>query len=720
MGAIAIAPSNSQAIYAGTGEANNSGDSNFGRGVMVSTNGGSTWTLQKAGGAFDRKAISEIAVDPTNANTVYVAISGGGVNGLGGNDGVWKSTNGGDTWTNTTASITTTSPWSSVRIDVNNPATLYAAVGNIFGTATNGVYKTTNGGTTWTLLANAPNGSVAGRIVVAVSKSNSQVVYVSATSPTGTFGSLYRIERSDDGGSTFTDLTAGTPNYMGGQGWYDTTLIVDPSNSAIVYVAGAAGTNSILRSTNSGANWTDINSVAGVGPHVDHHAAAFDANGMYLDGDDGGIYRYDPTMHSWTQLNGSAGYLNTIQFQGIGLHPSDLNTTLGGSQDNGTEKYAGTLSWTLVEGGDGGFVKFSKTNSLRVYHQAPVASFGSANFFRRSDNGGTIWAGKVSGITDNTTATQNFYSPFAVDPGNGDRVLYGARHLFETTNGGDSWSALGSAFANNIDAVGLSPSDSNTIYVSAAGNTFVTTNHGTTWTQYNLPVGGFVADIQVDHANSQIAYAVIRQFTSGGNVFKTTNGGISWTNITGNLPNLPVWSFQADPNTANLYYVGTDNGVYNTAAGGTTWNRFGSGLPDAQVFQIELNSSLGVLGAATHGRGAWEILTSIPDISVTSGSSTVNGTTVTIPLKLSNTGGTTANNVIISGVTPVSPATYIGPAIPVTVGNIAPGTTVSQNLQIDVTGFKSGSVAHVQIKGSYQDGVGNNYQYSVVRGVKLP
>jgi hypothetical protein len=187
-----------------------------------------------------------------------------------------------------------------------------------------------------------------------------------------------------------------------------------------------------------------------------------------------------------------------------------------------------------------------------------------------------------------------------------------------------------------------------------------------------------------------------------------------------NLPNLPVWSFQADPNTANLYYVGTDNGVYNTAGGGTTWTRFGSGLPDAQVFQIELNSSLGVLGAATHGRGAWEILTSIPDISVTSGSSTVNGTTVTIPLKLSNTGGTNANNVIISGVTPVSPATYIGPAIPVTVGNIAPGTTVSQNLQIDVTGFKSGSVAHVQINGSYQDGGGNNYQYSLVRGVKLP
>ena len=201
MGAIAVAPSNSSVIYAGTGEANNSGDSNFGRGVLVSTNGGTSWTLQTAGGAFDRKAIAEIAVDPTNANIVYVAVSGGGVNGVGGNNGVWRSTDGGVTWTNTTAAITTIQPWTSARIDPNTPSTLYAAVGNIFGNAADGVYKTTNSGGTWALLAGAPNGSSTGRIVVAVSKSNSQVVYVSAQS-VASFGALLKFERSDDGGTT--------------------------------------------------------------------------------------------------------------------------------------------------------------------------------------------------------------------------------------------------------------------------------------------------------------------------------------------------------------------------------------------------------------------------------------------------------------------------------------------------------------------------------------
>jgi photosystem II stability/assembly factor-like uncharacterized protein len=399
---------------------------------------------------------------------------------------------------------------------------------------------------------------------------------------------------------------------MGGQGWYDTTLIVDPSNAAIVYATGAAGANSVLRSTNSGVTWTNIATGAGgAGPHVDHHASIFDAGGNFLDGDDGGIYRYVSATNTWTQLNGSIAFLNTIQFQGIGLHPTNVNIALGGSQDNGTERYTGTLSWTLVEGGDGGLVKFSKTDVNRVYHQSPVASFGSANFFRRSDNGGTSWTGKVSGITDNTSSTQNFYAPFVVYPGNGDHVLYGADHLWESMNGGDTWTPLGAAFPNNIDAIGETDADLNTIYVSANGRTYVTTNHGATWIPENLPVTGTVADIQVDPSDAQVAYAVVRQFPgSQGNVFKTTNGGANWSSIRGNLPNLPAWSFQLDA-SHNVYYAGLDDGVYFSSDGGTTWTRFGSGLPNAQVFQIELNTGLGVLGVATHGRGAWEILTSV-------------------------------------------------------------------------------------------------------------
>ena len=263
-----------------------------------------------------------------------------------------------------------TFPWSDVVVDPNTTSTVYAAVGCIFGTANNGVYKSTDSGATWTLLnaAPAPVGATFGRISIAISKaSNTNVLYIAAEDNTTT-GHLARFVRSDNAGASFTDLTAGTPNYMGGQGWYDTTLLVDPTSSAIVYAAGAAGANSMLRSTNSGANWTDISHTGvAVQPHADHHGVDFDANGKLLDGDDGGIYRLDdPTVPTWANLNGN---LNTIQFEGIGLHPTNPNIVIGGSQDNGTELYTGALLWTEVEGGDGGLAQFSPTNGSLVYHQ---------------------------------------------------------------------------------------------------------------------------------------------------------------------------------------------------------------------------------------------------------------------------------------------------------------------------------------------------------------
>ena len=131
MGAIAVAPSNGQVIYAGTGEANNSADSNFGRGILRSSDGGSTWTLATGpANAFDRLATSQITVDPTNANIAYVAMANFATNGLiGVNAGIYKTTDGGVSWVNTTTAIDATRPWSAVIIDLTIPSTLYSAHG---------------------------------------------------------------------------------------------------------------------------------------------------------------------------------------------------------------------------------------------------------------------------------------------------------------------------------------------------------------------------------------------------------------------------------------------------------------------------------------------------------------------------------------------------------------------------------------------------------------
>jgi photosystem II stability/assembly factor-like uncharacterized protein len=632
MGAIALAPSDANVIYAGTGEANNTG-SYYGRGILVSTDGGATWTLTGAD-VFDRLAIAQIAVDPNDANTAYAAVNDFADNGrpFAGGAGIYRTDDGGQTWTNTTAAIDQYDPYSAVVIDPNDHQTVYAAIGDYagdpYGTGGNGIYKSTDGGTSWVKLGGGlpTKASTIGRITLALAPSDSQVLYasISGTGQTGssTFGSLFKIMRSDDSGSTWTDLTrTDTPNYMSNQGDFDTTLIVDPNDSSIVYAGGAAGPAfgeppALIRSTDGGVHWSDLDLTDGsVTPHADHHAMAFNANGKLLDGDDGGIFRLDTARPArWSDLNGN---LNTIQFEGIGLHPTDANVAVGGSQDNGTALYTGDALWTQTDGGDGGWAKFSPTDGNRVYHQAPSDSVGSG-FFRRSDDGGSTWVSKTSHLVDDRDK-QNFYAPFVVDPGNGDRVLYGTNRVWETTDGGDSWAPISPVLGGDttyVDAIGVAASDVNTVYASFGGQfansskLYATTDGGETWVRHDLPAGsGRVADLEVDPTDPQVAYAVVSRFTDGGKyVFRTADDGATWTDITGNLPNIPTWTLQlAKTDAGDVLYVGNDDGVYTSTDLGTTWARLGEKLPHVQVLQLELNPALGLLGAATHGRGMWEL-----------------------------------------------------------------------------------------------------------------
>ena len=701
MGAIAMAPSNSNVVYAGTGTPDSGG--NFGRGVLVTTDGGATWILYNNNGLFDRLGVSEIAIDPKDANTAYVATSTiGPINGdINKDDAIWKTTDGGKTWTETTRSKSTF-PWSSVRIDQNTSGTsavLYAAVGNDSQPdATDGVYKSTDGGGTWTLLPNAPTGTAAGRMVVAVSKSdpdpnnpgqfvaNSNVVYISASNPAN--HNLYKFMRSADGGSTFTDLTAMTPNYLGGQGFFDTTLIVDPQNSNVVYVGGSSGTNSLMRgvvtttTTTTTIAWTDIHgtSVNGgsgdnpggySGPHVDHHATAFDASHRFLDGDDGGIWRldtFDPTTNppsiTWTALNGlTTGTPSSGLAQGIAVQLNNLNVAVAGTQDNGLVRYTGSLAWAEVACGDGGLTRFSQQSTS--INTAYAACNGDTGFFKRSDDAGLTWSDKSVGISD-TGNNHNFFSPFTVDPKVDKRVVFGALHAWESTDSGDTWTALvdttvGVAgcmtfscgtFPANLDAIGLSGSDAKVIYAAAAGHIYVTEDKGKTWTQRDLPAsvaGKTVNFIEVFPKDDKRALAVVSVFTNGnGNIFHTTDRGKTWTNITGTgLPTLgtsttvlPVWRAQFHGDSIKTIYAAADDGVYKTTDTGATWSRFGQGLPNTQVFDMQLDTTAATpfLAIATFGRGVWEIKLPPPTTTNVDNVNGAVGDTVTLKATVSPNG----------------------------------------------------------------------------------
>ncbi|HLJ97812.1 MAG TPA: PKD domain-containing protein [Gemmataceae bacterium] len=643
MGSLAILPGsdiNHRILYAGTGEANFSGDSSYGRGVLVSRDSGATWTLT-GNSVFNQRSIGSVVIDPTDTtgDTAYAAVSGNPTNGatFAGNYGIWKTMDGGANWTNTTANIVSPffSPFTSLVMDPGNHSVLYAAVGTTNGSTANGVYETTNGGTTWTPLTGFPGGTGTGRIVLTLADVGaSTTLYASVSDPkSATFGNTLEILKSTDGGTTWNPVMAESPqstnyvNYMAGQGWYDQTLILDPSDPTgnTVYAEGQVP---LLKTTDGGMTWTDISAGAdGHGPHTDHHGIGFDHNGRLLDGNDGGIWRLDSAtvgnIH-WTDLNGN---LQITQFYGIALHPTNATSAFGGSQDNGTEVYSGSQSWKFVLGGDGAFVHVDPNHPQHVY---AVFQSTVSGFFLRSDDGGSTFHAKVSGIQG--AASAPFFTHYALDPANSNRLVLGTDFVSETLNNGDSWSPIGSPNVSGFNPagkpIGAIATLGNVVYAATSdGHVWTTTNDGGSWTQSN-PIASFTRifnanfnpyfDLEVDPGDStgETAYIVTSEFseaidgtTSGHNhVFRTTNAGGSWTDISGNLPDLPTWSIAIDHANSTLY-IGNDNGVYVSTDGGNSWSVFGTGMPNVQVISLQYNAGLHLLGAGTHGRGMFEIST---------------------------------------------------------------------------------------------------------------
>jgi photosystem II stability/assembly factor-like uncharacterized protein len=622
MGAIAVAPSNPQVIYAGTGESTNSGLSFYGRGILKSNDGGATWTLETAGGAFDRREFSKIVVDPTNANIAYAAVTDFGVNGLSGNTGVWKTTDGGATWTNTTTAIpvvTTTDEFSDVVIDPANPLELFCAVGSASGAAGNGVYETINGGATWAAAGNFAIGSANGNIKLGLAPSNPNTIYASVVDP-ATQGISY-VTKTTDGGVTWNHVTT-PPNYLAAQGDYDSYVAVDPANPSIVYLGGSQNgvdgsgnfIEQVLRSGDGGTTWNDITvgATGDNGPHADHHAVTFDASGRLLDGNDGGVWRLDNgnsgSVH-WTDLNGNLG---TIQFIGVALHPSNAGIAYGGSQDNGTSKFTGSPAWQLVQGGDGGFVRVDFNNPNTVYHTFFRVQ-GSTSFIERSDNAGGSWTDISAGINPNDNS--EFYVPYVMDPSNSSRLILGTDHVYVTTDRGATWTVIGTPGSNGfntggatVTALAVASTNGQVIYAAAGGNIFVTTDSGATWQQRSIPATtAHIQDLEVDPTNSNLVYAVHDEFDVG-KVFRSSDGGATWTDISGNLPNLPAYSLAIDTPDSALF-LGNDNGAYVSTDAGASWSTMGTGLPHAQSRNLQFNATLHVLASGTHGRSMWEIST---------------------------------------------------------------------------------------------------------------
>ncbi|MCC6888619.1 MAG: FG-GAP repeat protein, partial [Hyphomicrobiales bacterium] len=587
MGSVAIDPSNFQTIYAGTGEANFSADSYYGCGVLKSTDGGATWT-QLGAGIFDTATggatISKVLINPSAAQTVFVASS----------FGLYRSTNGGTSF----SQVLSQTPVTDLVMDPTNSNILYAGVGNVFGNAGNGVYKSTDGGTTWSKLGGGFPTSSVGRISVAIAPSAPATLFAAVQN--SSTSSLLGLYRSTDSGSTWSAMAA-TGASCAAQCWYDMYVVVDPTNANTVYFGGL----SLYRSADGGGSFTDI----GTSIHVDHHGFAFHpgvATTIYA-GSDGGIYKSTDSGSSWTNLNAD---LSITQFySGLSIHPTNPSVALGGTQDNHTVRYSGSVSWDAVTfsgvgGCDGGFTVIDQVTPTTQYAECQWQAGAFYSGPRRSDGGSFVV--KTTGITTSDTAL--FIPPIIGSPTSATTLYFGTTRVYKTVDRADNWTASTTTLGGRVTTIAEAPSNANVVYAGASnGIVYKSADGNVTYTAASTGLPARTPTYVVVHpTDANTAFATFSGFGSG-HVYKTTNGGASWSSISGNLPDSPANAIVLDPAAPTTeIFVGTDLGVYRTHDGGATWTVFNTGLPNVPVLDLKYNPATGLLVAATHGRGVFK------------------------------------------------------------------------------------------------------------------
>ncbi len=620
IGAISLDPHDERIVYAGSGEANFANHSRYGLGLYKSTDGGETWSVLAAE-TFAGRCFSRIRIDPTNTDVLYasVARAGGfptlaaakGHPGAAGPVGVFKSADGGATWTHLTNGLPAVDA-TDLAMDPADPATLYAAIGHIFGDPGNGVYKSTDAGASWTKLGGGGGlpGPV-GRISLAVAPSQPSRVFALLTMPAdATGGGAENIGgfRSDNGGATWTPH--GSVN-QATYGWYLSVVGVKPDDANVVFYGGL----NMRRYVNGvGANVTP--------PHVDIHAIEFDAAGRMVVGDDGGIHRSADLGDSYVNLNDG---LSTVQFYaGLSLHPTNDRWVMGGTQDNGTNRRSESgVSWTTVLGGDGGWTQLDVTRPHRVFAEYQ----GTGNLFR-STNGGNSFT-HVGGAINGRNC---FLPPYLIDPANPDRMLYATHRIHLSTNGGTSWSVLSGDLTNGagaIRALAIAPSDPAFVYASTNdGNMLVSQNGGA---NFGLVMPGHpgwprvTRELTVAPDDAREVYLATAAF-DGPKVRRSRDAGATWDVLDGNLPDLPVNVVVVDSSCGlRPLYAGTDAGVYRSLNGGASWQRYAEGMPNVAVIDLLLDGPRNRLVVGTQGRGAWAVPVFEPgDFNMDGGADTVD------------------------------------------------------------------------------------------------
>jgi photosystem II stability/assembly factor-like uncharacterized protein len=670
IGDIAVAPSNPDTVWVGTGEANLFRASMPGAGIYKSSDAGKTFTHS---GLTDTHTIARIIVHPADPQTVYVAATGHGWtdNAM---RGVFKTTDGGKSWQKIFYRSERTGA-SDLVMDPTDPRTLYVSMWQRIrrkwsdprvepGYGEGGVWKTTDGGQKWTEVSTGlPAPSHRGRIGIDVSRSNPSVLYAfvdnyepARPAREGEFDAYTRpvfeprikaaeIYRTDDRGATWRKVSE-TDDFMiarhsGTYGWVFGQIRVDPTDENTIYTLGVP----LNVSRDGGKTYSQLR-----GMHGDHHGLWIDPKNpaIIYNANDGGFYQSADAGKTWRFAVTAGG----AQFYNVTVDGGNPPLSYGSIQDHGSRRGAIDLGagrdktpaveWENAPGGEGSFQALDPSNPNIVYSHGFYGNFTRTDLSVPPSPGGRRGGGAGTAPAEQPAAPQRvtnirpkeedlraqWMAPIIVSPHDTNTVYVGYQFVFKSSNRGDVWQKISGDLTSNdparmllkssnaipfqtITALAESTKTKGLIYAGTDdGRLHVTRDGGEAWTDLTaaMPTKQWVSRVVPSQHAEGTVYLTQRGREDdefGVYVYKSTDFGKTFTAISGNIPAGSVNVIREDPTSPNTLYVGTDFGVFVTKDGGKRWQVLGGNLPSVQVSDLAYQPRDSLIVISTYGRGMY-------------------------------------------------------------------------------------------------------------------
>jgi len=669
IGDLAVAESDPNVVWVGTGEANIFRASEAGIGVYKSVDAGKTW---KHMGLEGTSTIARIVIHPTDPNIVYVAATGHEWT-YNADRGVYKTTDGGATWQKVLY-VNEKVGANDLVMDPQKPDTLYASTWNRIRRrwsdprpgGEDGLFKTTDGGKTWTPInAGLPDTAFTGRIGIDLCRTKPSTLYAYVDNHTpgaepapGQRDSYGRpaqrgivgaeVYRSDDSGASWRKVNAALmANFGGTYGWVFGQIRVDPNSPETIYIMGLG----LSKSTDGGKTYQNLYSE---GLHGDHHGLWIDPNDSdhLINNNDGGVNVSYDGGKTWRDFHGTLPPTGTaytgipsVQFYNVAYDFSTPFWVYGSVQDQGTyrgliplmkptagapagrRRAGGTQpKWETAPGGEGTIIAVDPTDPNTVYSSSFYGRLERSEFKDGQWTSKQIYPRAAQGEPE---YRGQWLAATAISAHNPQILYHGFQYLFRSMNKGETWERISPDLTYNdpaeqgqwpyaipfatITAVDESPFKFGHLYAGTDdGRVWTTRNGGDNWTEITagLPYKKHVWKIVASKYDAATVYVTLvgrHDDDFNAYIFKSADAGKTWVSIASNIPGGPVNVVREDPKAKDTLYAGTDTGVYVSRDGGKAWSVLGGNLPTSYVWDIAIHPRDNALIIATNGRGMWII-----------------------------------------------------------------------------------------------------------------